>query len=109
MTTIIDQIKRILPIYPGTAEPEAKLPYAVYSERQDPVVTFDGIAGYDDTLNIALFAATKSKAEALRDELVALLNGKTLGASTLYYAGSDYTDYHDQKISSYELTFNLLR
>lgn len=109
MTTIINQIQQILPIYPGTAEAETKLPYAVYSERQEPLLTFDGIAGYEDTLNVALFASSKAAATELRNRLVALLNGKTFSDITLYYAGSDYTDYPEQRISSYEITFNITR
>lgn len=106
---VISRIQQIVPIYPGTADPDTPLPYATYAESSEPIVTFDGIAGYDDSFSVAIFANSKILAERLRDKVIEALHGASFGDISLYYQGSEYIDYADLNISSFELTFSVLK
>lgn len=109
MDKVLSTIQAILPIYPGTAEPESMLPYATYSESSTPIVTFDGFAGEEVSFTIAIFANKKLSAEYLRDSIIRALHGKSFDDTILYYQDSTYVDYADMGISSYEINFNVLK
>lgn len=105
---IIQRIQSIVPIYPGTADADVALPYATYAESSTPIVTYDGLAGSEDTFTVAIFANNKLVAERLRDAILTALHGAVFGDDALYYQDSTYVDYADMGISSYEITFNVL-
>lgn len=109
ITEVLQRIQAIVPIYPGTAEPDATLPYATYTESSTPIVTFDGIAGYEDSFSVAVVANSKLSAERLRDAIIAAVHGIRLNDIVLYYQDSTYVDYADMGISSYEINFNVLK
>lgn len=109
MNKVLSAIQAIVPIFPGTAEADTALPYATYTESSTPIVTFDGIASYEGTLSVAVFANKKLVAQRLRDSIVSALHNVTFDDLTLYYQSSDYVDYADMAIASYELTFNVLK
>lgn len=106
MKAIITALESIAPTYPAVAPETERVPYILYSESDTPIVTFDGIAGYDTTLTVTVVAKTKDAAQVLRDKIVNHLHGITFDGATLYYEGSQYVEYPDEKLSSYELTFN---
>lgn len=105
MRTIVTTLESIAPTWPSVAEATAKPPYILYAESDVPIVTFDGIAGYDSTLEVTVVERTKNAAQALRDRIVRELHGNTFGDATLYYDNARYIDYADEHLSGYELTF----
>ena len=57
MKAIITALESIAPTYPAVAPETERVPYILYSESDTPIVTFDGIAGYDTTLTVTVVAS----------------------------------------------------
>lgn len=106
MKAIITALESIAPTYPAVAPETERVPFILYSESDTPIVTCDGIAGYDTTLTITVVAKTKDAAQVLRDKIRNHLHGITFDGATLYYEGSEFVGYPDEKLSGYDLTFN---
>lgn len=109
MDAIVKKLSAIAPTYPGIAETTARVPYILYSESDVPIVTKDGIAGYESNLTLAVVSRTRKEATLLRDRIVQALNGVTIEDLSLYYDGATFVDYPEEYLSSFELTFNLIR
>lgn len=109
MDAIVNILSAIAPTYPGIAETTARVPYILYTENDVPLVTIDGIAGYESTLTLAVIARSRKEATLLRDRIIKALNGVDLGDDTLYYDGATFVDYPEEKLSSFEMTFNWIR
>lgn len=105
MKTIVTTLESIAPTWPSVAEVTAKPPYILYAESDTPIVTFDGIAGYDSTLEVTIVERSKNAAQALRDRVIKALHGNTFGDTTLYYDSARYIDYAEEHLAGYELTF----
>lgn len=107
MKAIITALESLAPTWPTIAEATARPPYILYSESETPIITFDGIAGYESTLEVTVVEHSKIAANTLKERVVNSLNGITFNGYTLYYDGARYVDYPDESLASYELTFNI--
>jgi hypothetical protein len=109
MIDFIATLEAIAPTWPSVAEITAKPPYILYAESDEPIVTYDGIAGYDSTLSITVVERSKSQAQTLRDRVINALHGVSFADSTFYYDSSRYIDYADENLSGYEITLKWIK
>ena len=110
MTSLLNVLSHILPTYPPDVPQGTRAPYAVYTRRETPVRTMDGIAGYDGTITISIYAASQAYVESLASRIIEAIDNKTIGDCSYYYEGADDGEsYADIGLDSKTLTFNTLR
>lgn len=109
MEVVIKALSAIAPTYPFDAVQNQRAPFITYQYSEIPIRTKDGIAGYEGTMSVSVYATSLMAAEALANRVVETVDGRKLGTLTLYYNDVSDSDYPDSGISSKELTFNTLR
>lgn len=103
-----DQVVEGCHLYPNVVPATVDPPFAYYTERSTPVVTKDGIAGYETALAITVVASSKAEAQGLAMEVEVAFHGEDIEERTLWLESSEYTQFEKEKLHSYELTFNIL-
>lgn len=109
--TLVQLLSAVLPkekIYPDVVPAEVQPPFVAYSEESQPVETYDGNAGDTDTTVVTVVAQTKREARTLADRIVGAVGGQLSEGYAFYYQGRKFVMYADERLSSYELTFNIL-
>jgi hypothetical protein len=109
MEAVVKALKEIAPTYPFDAVQDQRVPFITYQYSEIPIRTKDGIAGYEGTMTVTVYATSLMAADALAKRVVEAVDNKQLGTLTLYYNDVADADYPDNGISSKELTFNTLR
>lgn len=109
MEVVIKALSAIAPTYPFDAVQDQRVPFITYQYSEIPIRTKDGIAGYEGTMAVTVYATSLMAADALAKRVVEAVDNKQLGTLTLYYNDVADADYPDSGISSKELTFNTLR
>lgn len=95
-------------IYPDVVPAEVQPPFVAYSEESQPNTTFDGNGGDVDTTVVTVVAQTKREARELADRVAGAVDGKLSEGYAFYFQGRKFVMYADERLSSYELTFNIL-
>lgn len=95
-------------LYPNAVPATVNPPFAYYTETTRPILTKDGIAGYDATLSISVVASSKAEAQALATQVEMVFHGEDVEGRTMWLESSEYTFFDKEKLHSYELTFNIL-
>lgn len=109
--TLVQLLSAVLPkekIYPDVVPAEVLPPFVAYSEESQPAMTYDGNAGDTDTTIVTVVAQTKSEARALADRIAAAVDGQLSEGYAFYYQSRKFVMYADERLSSYELTFNII-
>lgn len=110
MTNLLNTLSRILPTYPPDVPQGARAPYAVYTRRETPVRTKEGIAGYDGTVTISIYAGTLKLVDELAERIITALDNKTLGDTDYFYESTDEgEDLSDIGLDAKTLTFSTMR
>lgn len=110
MKDLLSMLSRILPTYPPDVPQGTRAPYAVYTRRETPVRTKDGIAGYDGTLTISIYAASRKMVDEFAEQIISALDNKTIGDADYYYDNSDEgEDLSDIGLDTKTLTFSSVR
>lgn len=109
MEVVIKALSAIAPTYPFDAVQDQRAPFITYQYTEIPIRTKDGIAGYEGTMAVTVYATSLKAADVLAKRVVEAVDNKQLGTLTLYYNDVSDADYPDNGISSKELTFNTLR
>lgn len=109
MEAVVKALNAIAPTYPFEAPQDARVPYITYQITETPIRTKNGIAGYEGTLSLSVFATSLMAADTIASRVIAMVDGKRMGDITLYYNDVSDSDYPDSGISSKDLTFNTLR
>lgn len=109
MKELVDVLNKIVPTYPQTAASRATAPYAVYDISETPIRTKDGIAGYEGTLTLSIFAQSVARARELAKSIISAIDAKRIGNRRYYYADASDEDYPDEGITSTVLTFNTIQ
>lgn len=109
MEVVIKALSAIAPTYPFDAVQDQRAPFITYQYSETPIRTKDGIAGYEGTMAVTVYATSLMAADTLAKRVVEAVDNKQLGTLTLYYNDVADADYPDNGISSKELTFNTLR
>lgn len=109
MSELVNRIEAIIPIYPSEAPDNARTPYAVYEVSESPIRTKEGIAGYEGTLTVIVFASSMSIANAISRKVIEAIDSTVLDGTKFYYSSCNGNGYSDIGVSSNELTFNTLR
>lgn len=95
-------------LYPNVVPATVDPPFAYYTESAHPILTKDGIAGYDATISITVVASSKSEAQSLASQVEAAFHGEDVENRTMWLESSDYTLFEKERLHSYELIFNIL-
>lgn len=109
--TLVQLLSTVLPIekiYPDVVPAEVQAPFVAYSEETQPNVTYDGNAGDTDTTVVTVAAKTKSEARTLADRIVGAVDGQLTESYAFYFQSRKFVMYADERLSTYELTFNIL-
>ena len=109
--TLAKILSEVLPkekIYPDVVPAEINPPFVAYSEQSQPSETYDGNAGDVDTSVVTVVASTKREARRLADLIVEKLDRYSDGEFVFYFMGRSFVMYADERLSSYELTFNIV-
>jgi hypothetical protein len=109
MEAVVKALKGIAPTYPFDAVQDQRVPFITYQHSEIPIRTKDGIAGYEGTMSVSVYATSLMAAEALANRVIEAVDGRKFDTLTLYYNDVADADYPDNGISSKELTFNTLR
>jgi hypothetical protein len=109
MEAVVKALKGIAPTYPFDAVQDQRVPFITYQYSETPIRTKDGIAGYEGTMSVSVYATSLMAAEALANRVLEAVDGRRFGTLTLYYNDVSDSDYPDSGISSKDLTFNTLR
>lgn len=110
MTNLLNTLSHILPTYPPDVPQGTHAPYAVYAKRETPVRTKDGIAGYDGTVTISIYAASRKMVDEFAEQIISALDNQTIGDADYYYENSDEgEDFSDIGLDTKTLTFSTLR
>lgn len=110
MTSLLNVLSRILPTYPPDVPQGTRAPYAVYARRETPVRTKEGIAGYDGTLTISIYAASRKMVDEFAEQIISALDNQTIGDAEYYYENSDEgEDFSDIGLDTKTLTFSTIR
>lgn len=110
MKDLLNTLSRILPTYPPDVPQGTRAPYAVYARRETPVRTKEGIAGYDGTVTISIYAASRKMVDDLAEQIVSALDNQTIGDAEYYYENSDEgEDFSDIGLDTKTLTFSTIR
>ena len=92
-------------IYPDVVPAEVQPPFVAYSEESQSNTTFDGNGG---DVDVTVVAQTKREARELADRVAGAVDGKLSEGYAFYFQGRKFVMYADERLSSYELTFNIL-
>ena len=87
-------------IYPDVVPAEVQPPFVAYSEESQSNATF--------TTVVTVVAQTKREARELVDRVAGAVDGKLSEGYAFYFQGRKFVMYADERLSSYELTFNIL-
>lgn len=110
MKDLLNTLSRILPTYPPDVPQGTRAPYAVYARRETPVRTKEGIAGYDGTVTISIYAASRKMVDDLAEQIISVLDNQTIGDAEYYYDSTDEGDnYSDIGLDTKTLTFSTIR
>lgn len=110
MKDLLNTLSRILPTYPPDVPQGTRAPYAVYVRRETPVRTKDGIAGYDGTVAISIYAASRKMVDEFAEQIISALDNQTIGDAEYYYDSTDEGDnYSDIGLDTKTLTFSTIR
>lgn len=109
MTEFVKAISAILPLYSFPAAEEARAPYATYTLSETPIRTKDGIAGYEGTITLTIFATSIAAVDALMIRIIQAIDSKILDGRKMYCADSEISDYPEIGLTSKDLTINILR
>lgn len=110
MTNLLNTLSRILPTYPPDVPQGTRAPYAVYTTRETPVRTKDGIAGYDGTVSISIYAASRKMVDEFAEQIISALDNKTIGDTDYFYESTDEgEDFSDIGLDTKTLTFSTMR
>ena len=109
MTELIRKLSKIAPTYSFDATQNATAPYITYTLSETPIRTKSGIAGYEGTLSLGVYAASRSACSALVERIVEALDRGVFDDRKLYFSDAAESEYQDIGIISKELTFNTLR
>lgn len=97
-------------IQAGAVDSNTAVPFAAFTvPNEEPVRTKDGIAGYNVSFEVSVYAGKFSEAEQLRHKVIHALEGADLGLGqrSLYKGGN--TDYFpDYDLHGAILTFKIL-
>lgn len=96
---------KIYPIVPDTVQ----APFVAYSEQAQPAKTYDGVAGGTTTTVLTVSASNKREARELADRIIAKLDGYASSGYAFYYTDMGFALYEQERLSTYELTFNILQ
>lgn len=108
---LVQLLSTVLPIekiYPDVVPAEVQAPFAAYSEQSQPSVTYDGNAGDTDTTVVTVAARTKSEARTLADRIVGAVDRQLTEGYAFYFQSRKFVMYADERLSTYELTFDIL-
>lgn len=110
MINLLDTLSHILPTYPPDVPQGTRAPYAVYARRETPVRTKDGIAGYDGTVTISIYAASRKMVDEFAEQIISALDNETIGDTDYFYESTDEgEDFSDIGLDTKTLTFSTLR
>ena len=109
MKALVSTLSKILPLYPFEVPQGTKAPYGVYVKSESPVRTKEGIAGYDGTISISIYANTLDTVERIAVLIIQALDNNTIGERSYYYESASEESYSDVGLVSKELTFTTLR
>jgi hypothetical protein len=74
------------------------------------VRTKDGIAGYDGTLSISIYASSRKMVDEFAEQIISALDNQTIGDAQYYYDNSDEgEDFSDIGLDAKTLTFSTIR
>lgn len=110
--TMVVLLSSVIPkgkIYPDVVPDAVQLPFLRYTESVEPNITHDGDAGDSTTTVISVCAATKAEARRLADEICGVLNMRNENGYMFYYQSGNYELFDQEKISSFDLTFKILK
>lgn len=72
--------------------------------------TKEGIAGYDGTVTISIYAGTLKLVDELAEHIIAALDNKTIGDTDYFYESTDEgEDLSDIGLDTKTLTFSTMR
>lgn len=109
MTELIAILNKIVPVHYQQATTPTSVPYAVYDISETPIRTKDGIAGYEGTLTLSVFAQSVARARELAKSIISTIDAQRIGNRRYYYADASDEDYPDEGITSTVLTFNTIQ
>lgn len=109
MKALITTLSKILPIYPFEAPQGTRAPYGIYAKNVSPIRTKEGIAGYDGSVTISIYANTIDVVDSIAEQIISTLDNATIDGYSYYYEGSNEECYSDVGLISKELTFNILK
>ena len=109
MKMLIATLSKILPIYPFEAPQGTRAPYGTYVKNVSPIRTKDGIAGYDGSVTISIYANTIDVVDSIAEQIISTLDNATIDGYSYYYEGSNEECYSDVGLIQKELTFNILK
>lgn len=95
-------------LYPNVVPATVNPPFAYYTETSRPILTKDGVAGYDTTLAISVVASSKAEVQSLASLVEMVFHGEDVAGRTMWLESNEYTQFEKEKLHSYELTFNIL-
>lgn len=108
MKELVAKLRKVAPTYSFEAVQGKTTPYITYSLDESPIRTKSGIAGYEGTLSLAIYAASREQCDTLVQRVVEVLDRATCDGRRLYYASNSEVDYQDIGLVSKELSFNTL-
>ena len=80
MEVVIKALSAIAPTYPFEVPQDARVPYITYQITETPIRTKNGIAGYEGTLSLSVFATSLMAADTIASRVIAMVDGKRMGA-----------------------------
>lgn len=109
MKELVENLRTIAPIYSFEAPQGVTAPYMTYSLSESAIRTKSGIAGYEGTLSIGVYAPSRESCEALVNSVIESIDATMCDGRRLYFIGENESDYQDIGLIAKELTFNTLR
>lgn len=108
MTDLLNKVNSIVPTYPGEVPEDARLPYAFYASSDRPILTKDGVAGYEGDMTLSIVSPVKKTSRGIADRVITAINGKSFGRTTAFL--TEVTDDEDLEQGLYMTTviFNTL-
>jgi hypothetical protein len=74
------------------------------------VRTKEGIAGYDGTVSISIYAASRKMVDEFAEQIISALDNQTIGDAEYYYENADEgEDFSDIGLDTKTLTFSSIR
>lgn len=110
---IVAILKAAIPslrIFPTYAAATTQPPYAVYVNESTPILSKDGIDGWEGTFDISVLDRTKAKVEALTESVITALDGTdTTDGTSISLESTTYSYYFEDSTHSYSIKFKLLK